>query len=480
MKKLNKLLVLGLAGMMALPAVACGGGGLGESKEGTLNICVYAAGYGREWIDDAVRIYQQANPGIEVEVEASPLALSDTKTLLENNNCPYDVVLVGADQYPTFVANGYLEDLSDMYEMTIPDSGKKVSEVVAPGLIDKYSTAEGKIYGITWQENYASGLVYNKKMFERYGWDQDLPETMDEFWAFCDKIVTDTQGAVTPLTYGGGDAWGYLFTNFPQWLMECYGFESYEKFLDFESPAVFEAQEAGRKKIYETIARFTKGTTSSGQQIALPGSEGATAITSQSNFVNGQTAMQVNGPYFLTEMSEYMQLKNFEVGFMPMPHINADKKSMDGTVDTSNVRYSADNGVFAVPASSKNKAEAKNFLVSMLTSESYTSFVKHCNGLRRGLIGIEVDTTQLNDFSKQVYEYFYADGNVQTSYKYSYNRMIENGDIALFMAHDGGYFPRITAHDDYASALAFAQGCYSNEIALVYDRWDGGKNEWKK
>ena len=450
-----------------------------------MNICVYAAGYGRGWIDDAVSIYQKDH-NIEVEVEASSLALNDCKTMLENNNCPYDVVLVDAGNYQSFVANGYLEDLSDMYEMTIPDSGKKVKEVVAPDVVKKYTTDEGKIYGITWQENYPSGLIYNKKMFERYGWDEDLPETMDEFFELCERIVSDTQGAVTPITYGGGDGMGYLLQNLPQWLMECYGIEEFEKYMALESPEAYSNQEAGRRKIYETLARLTKGTvtfdnngTVVEQNISLAGSEGASAITSQSNFVNGQTAMQVNGSYFLTEMSEYMALKNFEVGYLPMPHINADKKSIDGKTDTSNVRFSSDNGVFAIPASSKNKQEAKNFLVSMLTSESYTSFVKNCNGLRRALVGIEVDTTQLNDFSKQVYDYFYADGNVQTSYLFSGGRLFENGKLSHFFAYEGAYFSKITQQDTYAKALEMAQGCYDNEIGLVYDRWDEGKHEWK-
>lgn len=479
MKK--KIITFTMLATMLFSAVGCGGTGMQKGgKEGTLYINVYSAGYGTAWIDEAVRFFKEDNPGVEVEIEASPLAFSAIQTMLDNGNCTDDVILVGANNYRQFVSKGYLEDLSDMYESVIPDSEKKVKEVVAAGAYEKYTTADGKIYGIPWQENYSAGLVYNKKMFEQYGWDEDLPETMDEFFEICDKIVTDTQGAVTPLTFGGADGDGYMFTNFPQWLMEYYGYDEFMKlYTDLDSPAVYENQEEGRKKMYEMIARITKGKTSNGLNITLAGSEGATAITAQTNFVNGQVAMVVNGTWFPNEMKEYLALKNFEVGYLPMPHINADKKSGDGTIDTSNVRYSSDNGVMAIPATATNKDLAKQFLTHMLTSKSYTSFVKSTNGLLRPLRGIEVDTSSFNAFTKSAYEYFVADGDAKTNYVYSTHDLFDTDRLGVLYAYKGGFFARITAQATYEQALEVAQGCYANELSYVYDRWDGSKKEWK-
>lgn len=474
----NKILTLILVVALLFSVVGCGGKNNKGGKEGTLSLNVYSAGYGTAWIDEAVRLFKEDNPDIEVEVESGPLAFDAVQTMLENNNCFYDVVLVGAHKYRQFVSKGYLTDMSDMYEGIIPGTDKKVKDVVAVGAYEKYSYDDGKIYGIPWQENYPAGLVYNKKMFERYGWDKDLPETVDEFWAFCDRIATDTKGAVTPLTYGGADGDGYMFTNFPQWLMEYYGYDEFEKIYELESPAVYENQAEGRKKVYETIARFTKGKTASGYNIALAGSEGATAITAQTNFVNGQVAMVVNGTWFPNEMKEYLSLKNFEVGYLPMPHINADKRSGDGTIDTSDVRYSSDNGVMAIPSTALNKDIAKEFLTHMLTSKSYTSFVEATNGLTRPLRGIEVDTSSFNDFTKSAYEYFNADGNAKTVYCFP-NDLISSDLLGILFAYQGGFFARITAEETYEAALKIAQGCYANELSLVYERWDAGKNQWK-
>ena len=474
----KKIGFLFLAVIMLLSFAGCGGT-TKKGVEGTLAITVYSAGYGTEWIDEAVRLFKEDNPGVEVDLETSPLAFSSVQTMLENGNCTDDIILVGAANYRSFISRGYLEDLSGMYETVIPGTEKKVKDVVAKDAIDKYTTEDGKIYGIPWQENFASGLVYNKSMFERYGWDEDLPETMDEFWDFCDRIVKDTEGAITPLTYGGADGNGYLYTNFPQWLMEYYGYDGFMEFLQLESPAVYEEHAEGRTKIYETIARLTKGKTDSGNNITLPGSEGATAITAQTNFVNGQVAMIVNGQWFMTEMAEYLELRNFEVGFLPMPHINADKKSGDGQTDTSDVRFTSDNGVMAIPSTAVNKDLAEKFLVHMLTSESYSSFVKATHGLLRPLRGIEVDTTGFDDFTLSAYEYFNANGNAKVNYSYSKDLMIENSELAIFFAYNGGFFSRITGAATYEQALEIARGCVANEISCVYEKWDSGANQWK-
>lgn len=41
-----------------------------------------------------------------------------------------------------------------------------------------------------------SGILYNQTLFERYGWE--VPHTIDEFLALCDRITADTGGQVIP------------------------------------------------------------------------------------------------------------------------------------------------------------------------------------------------------------------------------------------------------------------------------------------
>lgn len=82
----KKIGFLFLAVIMLLSFAGCGGR-TKKGVEGTLAITVYSAGYGTEWIDEAVRLFKEDNPGVEVDLETSPLAFSSVQTMLENGNC---------------------------------------------------------------------------------------------------------------------------------------------------------------------------------------------------------------------------------------------------------------------------------------------------------------------------------------------------------------------------------------------------------
>lgn len=455
----------------------CGGGNNGGGASGDLSIMVYAAGYGMEWVDEAIRVYKEDHPDIEISAEGDPLAFESIKTQLENGNCSYDIILVDTGYYDQFVANDLLLCLDDVYASTIPGTEKTVSDVVNPQ-VQQHRAINGKMYGIPWQQNNASGLIYNVEMFREYGWDQDMPETMDEFWALCDKIDTDTKGNVAPIAFGGADGNGYLAYNPAQWLCEYYGYDGMMDFLKLDSMSVFTDQEAGRTKIYETLAKLTMGKTVNGRNIALEGSVGATAITAQTNFVNGAAAMMVCGQWFPTEMQPYTDLVQFESGYLPMPHINADKRSGDGKVDTSKVRFSTDGNFMAIPSTAKNPELAKDFLLTMFTEKSYSSFIKANNGLLRPIQGLEVDATGFDLFTKQAYEYFNADGEAETVYQITPNRVLENGTVAIFQAYKGSFFSTITGQATWDAALSVARGCYANEIGVLMAKWDAENKKW--
>ena len=476
---MKKHLALMIATLLASSSmVGCGGIGSGAGgTEGDLSVMVYAAGYGMEWVDEAIRIYNEDHPDVTVSAEGDPLAFDSIKTQLENENCPYDVILVSSAYYDQFVANGLLLSLDSVYASTIPGTEKTVADVVNKQ-IQQANTINGSIYGVPWQQNNGSGLIYNVEMFAQYGWDKDMPETMDELWALCDKIEQDTKGRVAPITFGGADGNGYLNYNTCQWLCEYYGYDAMIDFLKLESLDVFINQKEGRNKVYETLAKLMMGETSSGGKIALEGSIGATAITAQTNFVNGAAAMMICGQWFPTEMQPYTDLTQFKSGYLPMPHINADKKSGDGTIDTSNVRFSTDGNFMAIPSTAKNPELAKDFLTYMFTEKSYTSFVKANNGLLRPVEGIAVDTSEFDDFTKQAYDYFSAGGNAQTVYQISENGEIEKGTVAMFQAHKGAFISVITSKGTWEGALAAAKGCYASEISTLTAQWDAENKKW--
>lgn len=476
MKTCKKIAVSILAGAMGIVSAGCGVGP-NASVNGDINIMVYSAGYGFGWLEEAIRIYEEDHPDVKIGYDGDSLAFETIKTKLDNGTCEYDIVLADSGFYDQFVANGALTSLDDVYDSLIPDSDKKVGDVVN-AQIKNAATIGGHIYGIPWQQNTGSGLVYNVEMFKQYGWDENLPTTMDELWELCERIDSDTNGKVAPITYGGSDGNGYLNYNLPQWLCEYYGYDEMIEFLKADSLECFSKQEAGRTKVYETLAELTKGEMKSGRPRCLKGSEGALAITAQTNFVNGEAAMTICGPWLPTEMKPYTDLTHFECGYLPMPHINADKMNGDHTIDTSDVRFSTDGNYMAIPSTSKNIDLAKDFLLYMFTKKSYTSFVKANNGLIRPVQGIDVDTSEFDGFTKAAYQYFSNGGEAKTVYQVSPNRVFEKGTLAIFQAYRGSFFSVIMNKTNYSDAIAAAKGCFANEIGVLAAKWDAEKQTW--
>lgn len=75
-------------------------------------------------------------------------------------------------------------------------------ELAAQERFTTFATFDGKRYGLS-TGNTTSGIVYNKKAFERAGIEQ-VPQTLDEFYAACVKLK---QAGIIPLYMNYGAVW---------------------------------------------------------------------------------------------------------------------------------------------------------------------------------------------------------------------------------------------------------------------------------
>ena len=448
-----------------------------------IKVSVYAAGYGTGWISEACRVYSDNHPDVSFSIEANARMFDTIKTRLESNTCDSDIVLIANYNYTSLVARGVLEDLSDVYESVIPDTeGTKVKDVI-PEIQYNYRIRNGKPYGMPWQDANPSGFIYNKKMFRDNGWT--VPDTMEGFFALCDKIgeanLTYGNGQkVAPLVYGGGQQSGYTANMFNQWICEYYGYEYMNgTFLKYESPEIYSYTQEGRQKAFETMAKLLKGSTKNGSAIALAGSNSLTAQAAQREFIQGHAAMDICGNWFPTEMTAYLKgFPDFEFGYMPLPHVNADKKDKDG-YDSSKVRYSLDGNILCVPASSEHKEIAKDFLVSMYTKESYQTFVKENNGVLRPM-NVEIDASGLNDFAKASYDYFSAGkSSGQFIYECSLSPMSLNGYLATYISQNGNLPSNLINAASYEAAMAIAKSAAADDYPRALEMWDSANNKWK-
>ncbi|GAB2331225.1 extracellular solute-binding protein [Streptomyces variabilis] len=165
MKK--RMLVLSAAcAAGALVLTACGGGGAGESADGSVTLKLVAADYGDKasnsstvYWEDVAKRFEAANPDIRVDVQVVNWNDIDTqvKTMIQSGNVP-DVLQTG----------GYADKVAD-------DLLHTAEEVLSPAtqdnLVDTFAKAgevDGVQYGIPFVSS-ARALFYNKKLLADAG-----------------------------------------------------------------------------------------------------------------------------------------------------------------------------------------------------------------------------------------------------------------------------------------------------------------------
>ena len=139
MKTLKKILCTALCAVMALSFAACNSDDTNNpGAEHTLKVSVYAAGYGTAWIEEACRIYSESHKDVAFKIEANNRMFDTIKTRLETDTCDSDIVLIANANYSSLVALNKLEDLSDLYEMTSPDTQNTTVKDVIPEIQYQY------------------------------------------------------------------------------------------------------------------------------------------------------------------------------------------------------------------------------------------------------------------------------------------------------------------------------------------------------
>ena len=170
------------SGLAAQPALA---------QDITLEFVVW--NYSLETVQDNVRQFEEANPGIKVNVTdyAWP-DYNDSLILRIRGNTPTDVVYGGQDWLPAWGAAGLIAPLSSVApagaveELTADIAGFALTDV----------TYNGEVYGLPYYSDTIS-FIYNKKILEDNG--IAVPTTWEEVTAAAEKLKA--AGMDKPIIY---------------------------------------------------------------------------------------------------------------------------------------------------------------------------------------------------------------------------------------------------------------------------------------
>ncbi len=343
-----------------------------DSKEGKSRIKIsFTPGFGDEWIKQAARSFLLDELGKSyyfVLDEDSELTTAVSSRLESGINLS-DIYFPLASNWYNYASLGYLENLDSLYEMTIPGESRTVGEKIT-GAWQTYGRGvnnnEEHFYVFPGNENI-TGIVYNKTLFDKYGWE--VPQTVEELEELCAEIVADTSGKVAPFVYPGtvpGGYWDFVGTN---WWLQVSGVEKMNEFMAFDSAEVFNnlkqsSPSYGKVKMLET---FEKVIVKNRESYTLRGSASKNHTLAQLSFVRGEAAMIPNGSWIENESLENMK---DEVRMMYTPRM---KEAKDDTV----YNYTGQPDYLMIPSGASNKEGAKLFLAYMCKDEmlkQYTSF----------------------------------------------------------------------------------------------------------
>ena len=81
----------------------------------TLNVVCFNGGFGREWIDDAVKIWEEQNPGYKIDLNATKDATSIISGNIAKKNNKDDVYIAVDTNWKRYAGQGKLLPLDDLF-----------------------------------------------------------------------------------------------------------------------------------------------------------------------------------------------------------------------------------------------------------------------------------------------------------------------------------------------------------------------------
>ncbi|WP_068775102.1 ABC transporter substrate-binding protein [Paenibacillus sp. FJAT-26967] len=411
---LSRSTALGLAAVVtaSMLLTACGGdketaadkplssaevyeNGLPKDQQVTLKYGFFQGGLGREYMDYAIKTFTEKYPNVKIDMTASPdiANILSTKMSAGKDDDMFD--LFNREPSGGIVAlakAGKLEPLDDLWERKLPDlPDKTVKDSLMDGFFESANRVDGKTYEISTSGSFG-GLFFNKKLFEKNGWNQN-PKTWGEFNSLLADIKSD---GVIPVTFPG------VYPNYFDWafgtsklfeLADAKGtFDAFNKnYQNYTLPEYLSPESIERwNRIYEL-----------GKKGYFP--EGLPALThtqSQMQVIQGEAAMVSTGSHVENEMKKSAPA-DFEWGYMAVPFV----EKSDQTIW---VRSGTTNGNFIWAGKPDlNKKWAREFILWQMTLDvqQFTAEKAGALPLRKDLVENPERAEKLQSSARAVLKY---------------------------------------------------------------------------
>lgn len=202
MKARKTLAVTAAAIVAAMTLAACGGGDSGSGGgdgDGDVTMTFWhnsTTGDGKAYWEDTVAAFEEANPGVTINIQSIQNEDMDGKlqTALNSGDAPDIFMARGGGKLADVVEAGQAMDLTDALTQETRDALGEASLAAF--------SVDGSVYGVP-TAVLPGGIYYSKDLFQQAG-ITETPTTLDELGAAVDKLKA---ADIQPIALGAKDAW---------------------------------------------------------------------------------------------------------------------------------------------------------------------------------------------------------------------------------------------------------------------------------
>lgn len=390
-----KKVKIGRISILSLSLLAgCSGGKTSENDTGTLNVILYDAGWGSEWLEDVIDKWESENEGYKVNLTAK----YEVKTLinkhLSSKNNPDDLYIATDSGWRNYAYQGKFASLDDLRKETV--DGRTVEEKVNDEFKNTLKlnvNKEEHVYRLPWTSGFG-GIYYNAKRFEENNWK--VPTTTSELTALVKQILEnpvevkgDDAASVKPFVFTGDntDYFDYAIFN---WWRQLAGYDKIKDFYNYSSAENFnyknsDSAYSSLKKVVDywktlfgdvTIKAVDDNGNPTTEQVSsyISGSLSYSNHDAQQDFFNGKAARIFDGDWIYNETLKYgTKPDGFERKLRKTP-------AFDGAKDTDVSYVIGSDQYIAIPASSKRQNLAKSFIKTRISNWSLSNFTNKSHG----------------------------------------------------------------------------------------------------
>ena len=357
----TRALSLMASGSLVLTLAACGDDGGGEASQGSANgddVTISwwhnsNTGDGLEYYQQVAEDFQDANPGVTIQIEAMQHEdmLTQLDAAFQAGDAPDVYMERGGGELADHVAAGLTMDLTDEAAEEIDKLG---------GTVQGW-TVEDRVYALPFSIGVV-GFWYNTEMFEEAG-VTETPTTWDEMYDVIDQLKA---AGMEPISVGAGDGWPAAHYWYQFALRHCAEdiLTDAVQSLDFSDQCFITAGEDVERLV--AAEPFNRGFLSTPAQSGPSSASGLLATE--------QVAMEMQGhwePGVMSGLTEDGEGLGDKLGWFPFPQVEGGQGDPEAQLG----------GGDAWGVSADAPPEAVEFVKYMLSEEVQRGFAERDMGL---------------------------------------------------------------------------------------------------